>query len=463
MAIPIVDDVDSTSAEVCVEARRTRSEVAAAVASWAPPVDINSFDQARAALASDRMPSNVLAGDWMDAFAFDVDQQPDPLIVSLEATPHPWLAGHAFVRLSVRAETAPMPEDLGNVVLLLDVSPSMLTSPSRSFPALAGAERDERGLYPATSRFDIVREAIGALVKRLPRDTTLSIARYSGATGILLNPTAVRNPSAIQTVLDSLATSSGWFLGGAKDAVDLSKLMRRSCTDNRIVVVTDTNALIAVDPIATTTDIIRKDNVSVSAVSVGTAGPVAGIEELAHAGLGRVTYGWSKDEVEGALWDLIVPHNSVARHLDVAVHFNPETVAWARLVQEERDRLDVDHVLSGFVRTSLWEVALRPVTEGSVMQMTWTADSPIPGEWTKQGSAEITVEALPNVYADASADMRFAAAIGLAANTIVDGPPRGHSWEDLLLLAEAASRPGQPGDDRLSALVRLAATVASGP
>jgi hypothetical protein len=280
---------------------------------------------------------------------------------------------------------------------------------------------------------------------------------------VLLHPTSVRNRSAIALALEGVAAADLSTAEGAADAVDLVRRTSRDCADEHVVVVTDTNPSIALDPLEAVDRMARDGDLRVSVLSIGTAGPLAPLEGLAHAGLVRAAYGWTSEEVEAAIFDLVTSRPSVARHLDVSVRFDPDRVAWVRQVEEDRDRLDADHVLSGWSRTVLWELALRPVTEGPIVTATWTAESAVPGAWSREGAHEIRVETLPATFADATPETRLASVIGLAAHTIVGGLPRGRSWDDLVDLAEGAVRPEVPGDDRLPALVRLAADVAQRP
>jgi hypothetical protein len=280
---------------------------------------------------------------------------------------------------------------------------------------------------------------------------------------VLLHPTAARNRGAIDLALQAIATADLSTAAGAADAEALVRRSARECADEHIVVVTDENPAISTEPLRSVDRIARSGDVTLSTVSIGTRAPVASLEELAHAGLGRATYGWTSEEVEAALWDVVTRRPTVARHLDVSIAFDPERVAWVRQVQEDRDRIDVDHVLSGWSRTVLWELALRPVHEGPIAHMSWTAESAIPGAWSREGDGELRVEDLPDRFADADAETRLASVIGLTAHSIVAGVPRGRTWKDLVDLADGVVRPDVPGDDRLPALVRLAAEAATRP
>ncbi len=441
--------------EVCVESRRTRAEILAAQGAITPG-EPDDFDALRAALGAGKMPDRARGLDYAAAFA-PRHEGADPVRVTLESAPHPWLPGHRFVHLSVTTPPSPVTDDAGNVVFLVDVSQSMLTVANRHLP---WTDTVPEAGAPATTRLDVVREAIAGFAATAPPRTTVSLARYAGGRGVLLPRTMVGRKDAIEDALSELDSGDRIAQGGGRDAIILADTLRRPCVPNRVVVMTDSNARLDYDPKATTKYLLQKrGRIDLSVAAIGVLGPVDGLEELARSGLGRATYAWSVDELIEDLRAITMPPKTTAGSFRPDLRYHDDVAASARLLADDRDLLSDRPLAEGTRLSVVWDVTLRPVS-GTVLTMDWEAKGPTAETWEMGSVLTASTQDGPVQWQLASADFKMATAAALLADVQSMGFPVGRGWDDLVALADDAAGRGATGDARLPELVRLAAAIA---
>ena len=155
-----------------------------------------------------RPSESVRPEEYVNAFDYDYDAPRDGLDISVDGGPSPFDDDNVLVRVGVQGEIV-ADEDRGDAALtfVIDTSGSM--------------DRDDR--------LGLVKESLTMLVDELNDDDTVAIVTYSDSSGIVLEPTPVRDRDRIIDAIDELGPggSTNLEVGPARGVRPRSRGVRR--------------------------------------------------------------------------------------------------------------------------------------------------------------------------------------------------------------------------------------------
>jgi hypothetical protein len=291
-------------------------------------------------------------------------------------------------------------------------------------------------------RYELASAVIGELLERLPERATVSVVVFDQEVGrVMLPPTAAaEDPGAIRMAVRR--SKPGMVGDGTDSALDLAYGLAGAafdgCADHRVLLVTDDNHRLDVDP-EEVTETVRawgERGLELWTLSLGTLGrPAPVVEALTAAGRGAVIYADTPAEAVEPLSAALRATGAVARDLRVEVDLGPG-VRSAREVSGGSWEVPVT-VDAGWRQVRLYALELDPAAAGPVASVRWSFGSPVPGEWAVERS--LVVEAGPMSAAARELRQRvFAVAVAEA----LDGA---RSWRSVELAGEALVHEEGPG------------------
>ncbi len=376
-----------------------------------------------------------------------------PIAVHWEVAECPWSPGHVLARVGLQTRAiAAKDVPKRNLVFLIDVSGSM-------------GEPD---------KLPLLQRSMMLLVDQLRSQDTVAIVVYAGASGVALPPTSGREKAKIRNAIAEL-TPDGSTNGaaGIREAYALARASFAKRGINRVILATDGDFNVGTTSEGDLTRLIerqRSSGVFLSVLGFGR-GNVQDetMELLADKGNGNYAYIDSLHEarkvlVEQAGATLV----TVAKDTKLQVEFNPEKVASYRLIGYENrkladedfddDRKDAGDMGAGHSVTALYEVVPVGVASSATThaklryqsERSSTAQAKA-GEWmtvkvrSKPADAsrselqEVAMRGVPLAIADASEDLRFAAAVAQYGMLLRKSEHAGNaSFADVARQAKAA-------------------------
>lgn len=405
--------------EVCVSALSSRAAEAIAAARAIDPL----VAQTRAAL---------IAHHTVDA---------DPALVRALVDYVPVPAPRA--RMAVRASAAVDPVDpshgwltvdgataLGRsevplvLTVMVDVSGSMSSGPVSAVPVLQRAEPD--GKPYTVDRLELASAVLDGLAERLPARAMVSLAVFERARALtVLPPTPASDREALAHAFAKLSDDAVDERG--RPTLDVARGLAVSstdgCADRRVLLVTDDKARFDLDQdvVADALADWAARGIELWTLSLGTKGaPVPQMEAYTAAGRGVLVRADTVSEATEPLAGALRATGTSARAPAIEVAFGPDVASWRRVDgggdHTGTDRWDLPERLdSGWRASALYELTFAQPIAGSpsapVATVTWSASSPVPGDW--QDGAGIPVAATALADADAALrDRVFAVALG---------------------------------------------------
>ena len=422
-------------------------------------VDSGSYSLMRRNLNEGNLPEHttVRVEEFVNYFDYD-DVGPEnglPFAVQLESAPS--VFGPAedvhLLRIGIQAEEIPEEErDPVNLVFLLDVSGSM----------------------NAPDKLGLVKYAMKHLVDKLSPQDTLGIVVYAGSQGIVLEPTAVENKSAIMDALDALqAGGSTNGEAGIRTAYEMAEGAFRPDGVNRVVLCSDGDMNVGLTG-SSLVELIkeyREKDVFLTTLGFGLGNYQDNLmEQLADHGNGNYAYIDTHNEALRVLGEnLVSTLQVVAKDLKIQVEFDSKVVERWRLIGYENrvldnedfanDAVDAGDIGAGHSVTALYEVDLSDnvflANEGDIgsiatVRMRYkepTADESTEHEW------QLLPEERLNAFADASPSLQFAAAV-TEFGEILRGSPysEGNRFDDIRSIAQQAMDQSSETPSRLEFL-----------
>ena len=221
-------------------------------------------------------------------------------------------------------------------------------------------------------RLGLVKESLTLLVEELDRDDTVAIVTYSGDSGIVLEPTAIRDRDVILDAIAGMEAGGSTNLeSGLTTGYDLARDAFRNDGVNRVIVASDGIANAGVTNADALAQRLRRDaDEGIGLVTVGYG--LAGIndttmEQLADQADGFYTYVDTIDEAERLFSeDLTSTLITVAIDAKIQVTFDQEVVDEYRLIGYENravadddfrnDDVDAGELGAGHQATAIYEV-----------------------------------------------------------------------------------------------------------
>jgi Ca-activated chloride channel family protein len=336
-----------------------RDFVAAAddpLSTFALDVDTGAYTVMRRWLDEGQLPprESVRPEEYINAFDYDYDTPRSGLEVSVDGGPSPFDDDNYLVRIGVQGENVD-DRDRGPAALtfVIDTSGSM--------------DRDDR--------LGLVKESLSILVDELDDDDTVAIVTYDDRSGIVLEPTRVRERGRILEAIDRLRPGGSTNLeAGLREGYRLANEQLPRNGINRVVLASDGVANVGVTDPDQLADMIRGDadrgiNLVTVGFGMGNFNDVT-MEQLADQGDGFYAYVDTEDEAERLFKDeLTSTLLTVAKDAKIQVEFDPEIVNGYRLIGFENrgvldrdfrnDRVDAGELGAGHQVTAIYEVELQ--------------------------------------------------------------------------------------------------------
>ncbi len=297
--------------------------------------------------------ASVRVEEYVNAFDYDYESPRDGLDVQVDGGPSPFDEDTWLIRVGVSSEEIPDRER----------QPVALT-----FVV------DTSGSMNSPDRLGLVKESLIILVEELERDDTVAIVTYSGDSGIVLEPTAVRNRDEIIDAIDGMRAGGSTNLqAGLDTGYDLAREAFRSDGVNRVIVASDGLANAGITDVDRLAERIRDDaddGIGIVTVGYGLRGfNDTTMEQLADQGDGFYAYVDSVDEAERLFEeDLTSTLITAAIDAKIQVEFDPDVVEEYRLIGYENrgvldqdfrnDEVDAGELGAGHQATAIYEIEL---------------------------------------------------------------------------------------------------------
>lgn len=324
------------------------------VSTFSIDVDTGSYANTRRFLRDGNLPPReaVRTEEMLNYFRYTYPRptsRQQPFSVTTDVSVTPWNPNTRLLRIGLRGydvTTASRPA--ANLVFLVDVSGSMSSQ----------------------DKLPLVRQALTMLADRLgPRDR-VSIVVYSGAAGIVLEPT--NNPAYIRQALACLE-AGGSTAGGQGLELAYATARANFLRDgvNRIFLATDGDFNVGVSSNSAIEQMVernRESGITLTTLGFGRGNyNEAMMERIADVGNGNYAYIDSALEARKVLDDeLSATMVTIASDVKVQVEFNPALVSQYRLIGYENrllaeqdfnnDQVDAGDMGAGHQVTALYEI-----------------------------------------------------------------------------------------------------------
>jgi Ca-activated chloride channel family protein len=383
---------------------------------FAIDVDTASYTWARrAVLESSQLPAadGIRVEEWVNAFDYELAAPTNaPFAISVEGATSPFDESKTLVKVALQGrrvdEEARKPAHL---VFLVDVSGSM-----------GGADR-----------LPLAKRSLEVLTRQLRPTDTVALVTYAGRAEVVLPPTSAKQQERILSSIRSLDTGGGTSMGsGMELAYKIAVGQVQRATTTRVIVLTDGDTNIG--PNLTPEKMLESVHAYVAeGVTLTTVGFGLGnykgsaLEQLADKGNGQALYVDSDQAIDRAFrQQLTGTLEVIAKDVKVQVTFDPKVVSSYRLLGYENravadddfrnDKVDAGELGSGHAVTALYEVTLTSASGalGSIAVRGLLPDS----NEAFEVSEPISRKSVDRSLGEAGADLRFATAVALGADTL---------------------------------------------
>ncbi|AZE14681.1 Putative von Willebrand factor, vWF type A domain protein [Pseudomonas chlororaphis subsp. aureofaciens] len=440
-----------------------QSVAQAPVSTFSVDVDTGAYANVRRLLNQGSLPPQgaVRLEELVNYFPYDYALPGDgsPFGVTTEIAPPPWNPHTRLLRIGIKASDRTVAELApANLVFLVDVSGSM----------------DRREGLP------LVQSTLKLLVDQLREQDRVSLVVYAGESRVVLEPTSGRDKAKIRNAIEQL--TAGGSTAGASGIQLAYQMARQGFIKNginRILLATDGDFNVGISDFDRLKQMAveqRKSGVSLTTLGFGVDNYNEHLmEQLADAGDGNYAYIDNLREARKVLVDQLGSTLAVvARDVKLQVEFNPAQVSEYRLLGYENralkredfnnDKVDAGEIGAGHTVTALYEIVpkgeqgwLEPLRYGQA-QAKASSESSIKDDelamlrvryQATQGGGSRLIERpilasqQHGKLAQASDDLRFAAAVAAFAQQLKDGRYTGDfGLKDTVALARGAK-----GDD----------------
>ena len=389
---------------------------------FALDVDTGSFTIGRRFLDEGSLPprESVRVEEYVNALNYEYDAPRDGLDVVVDGGPSPFNPDNFLVRVGVQAEE--------------------IDADERQPVALTFVV-DTSGSMDRPDRLGLVRESLAILVEELDRDDTVAIVTYSGQSGIVLEPTEVRERDRILDAIDSMRAGGNTNLQAGLDAgYDLARQAFRDDGVNRVIVASDGLANAGITDVDALAARLRRDadaGISVVTLGYGLNGfNDTTMEQLADQGDGFFSYIDTIDEAERLFSDELTS-TLITSAIDakIQVEFDESVVDEYRLIGYENrgvrdsdfrnDDIDAGELGAGHQATAIYEIVLdRDVdiddrAEIGIVALRW--EDPDTGE-VLEIDEDIDLRDIEPRWTDTPVDFRQATVVATFAEILRDNP-----------------------------------------
>lgn len=360
----------------------------------------------------------------------------EPFSTRVELADCPWAPEHRLMRIGLKGREISFDDRRdGNYVFLLDVSGSM-NDPLK---------------------LPLVKSSIQMLSEQLTSRDRVAIVVYAGAAGLVLPSTSATDRGAISAAIESLEAGGSTAGGeGIRLAYQIARDNFISGGINRVILATDGDFNVGVSSEGELTRLIEeeaKSGVFLTVLGFGTGNiKDSNLEKLADHGNGSYAYIDSEIEARKVLvaqaGGTLV---TIAKDVKIQIEFNPAKVAAYRLIGYENrllaaedfndDTKDAGEIGAGLSVTALYEIvpAGRPSPVRPVDPLKYSSNPKVTGgdelaslklrykepDGDTSRLIEVPVVDEGNLFAAASDDLRFAAAVASFGLVLRDSPHKG--------------------------------------
>jgi Ca-activated chloride channel family protein len=377
---------------------------------------------------------------------------------------------------AIRLEAAPSPFDPERHLLRIGIKAKELKDSERKDVVLTFVI-DVSGSMGEENRLELVKRSLAELVSKLRPADRIGIVVYGSSARDVLPSTPVSRKEEILSAIEALRTEDST---NVEDGIRRGYAMANRCFNgkatNRVVLCSDGVANNGV----TDSELLLKQvrAKAVEGIYLSTLGFGMGnyndhlMEKLADGGNGNYAYIDDFKEARKIFSEKLAGMMEVvAQDAKLQVEFDPATVAAFRLIGYENrhvahrdfrnDRVDAGEVGAGHHVTALYELALKPDTQGRLaavrIRYKDIALKQVVEAQESLGRAQVKALAV-----NGSASWRMAATVAMFAEILRESPrAKGVSWDRVLAEAERAARDlDQPEDAReFVELVKKAAAL----
>lgn len=293
------------------------------------------------------------------------------------------------VAFGVYADGAPSPfQDDGSYILRFGVQGYEVPDQERK-PAVLTFVIDVSGSMGQENRLGLVQQSLQLLVERLRPVDSVAIVAYTTTAWVVLKPTSGEERTAILRAINTLRPMDATNVDeGLNLGYKLAYNAFHPGWTNRVILCSDGVANVGMtspDAILQTIREYADTGITLTSVGfgMGNFNDVL-LEQLADKGDGHYAYVDTLDEArELFVEDLTSTLEVIALDAKVQVDFNPDTVAYYRLVGYENravadenfrnDAVDAGEIGAGHSATALYTVILLPEAQGRIatIQLRW--------------------------------------------------------------------------------------------
>jgi Ca-activated chloride channel family protein len=342
------------------------------LSTFALDVDTASYSVARRYVMDGNLPpaDAVRVEEFVNSFEQDYPNPPD-------------------VAFGVYADGAPSPfhED-GTYILRFGVQGYQVPDAARK-PAVLTFVIDVSGSMSEQGRLELVKQSLQLLVDRLRPHDSVAIVAYTNTAWVVLNPTGGEDRTSILSAIYSLEPMQTTNAeAGIRLGYRLANAAFQPGSTNRVILCSDGVANVgATGPEEILKSIRSYADAGISLTSLGFGmGNFNDVllEQLADNGNGNYAYVDTLDEArELFVNDLTSTLQVIALDAKVQVDFNPDTVAYYRLIGYENravadqdfrnNAVDAGEIGAGHSATALYAVLLYPGAQGrlATVQLRW--------------------------------------------------------------------------------------------
>ena len=426
------------------------------ISTFALDVDTGSYTITRRWLEEGVLPppEAVRVEEFVNAFDYDYEVPRRGLEISVDGGPSPFDRDNVLVRVGVQAEVIPDGERPPvALTFIVDTSGSM--------------DQD--------NRLGLVKDSLEILVDQLNDDDTVAIVVYANSSGIVLEPTRVRNSRRIYDAIDSLVAGGSTNLeSGLREGYELAARAFRADGVNRVIIASDGVANAGITDQNQLSNYIR--DFADEGIQLVTVGYGMGnfndtrMEQLADNGDGFYAYIDNKDEAERLFEDeLTSTLITAAIDAKIQVEFDTDVVAHYRLIGFENrgvrdndfrnDSVDAGELGAGHQVTAMYEVTLHRGVDiddrGDIGEVFLRWEDPDTGNVTEIDE-DIDLRDVAPTFSETAIDFQLATVVTAFGEVMRDNPYA--EGVDLTNIWVEASRVADRMDtDQVDELVELLA------
>lgn len=429
------------------------------LSTFALDVDTGSYAIGRRFLDEGSLPprESVRPEEYVNFFDYDYNAPRRGLDITVDGGPSPFNEDNVLVRVGVQGEIV-ADDERGEATLTFVI--------------------DTSGSMDQDNRLGLVKESLTILVEELNDDDRVAIVTYSDDSGVVLEPTRVRDRDRILDAIDSLEPGGSTNLeSGLREGYDLARSAFNDDGINRVIIASDGVANAGITDVDRLAAMIRDDaDFGIDLVTVGFGmGNFNDVtmEQLADNGDGFYAYVDTREEAERLFEDeLTSTLLTVAKDAKIQVNFDDEFVESYRLIGFENrgvrdsdfdnDDVDAGELGAGHQVTAMYElelvdgVSLDDRAELGVVALRW--EDPDSGDVTEIDE-DIDLRDIEPRWTDTADDFQLATVVITFAEKMRDNPyADGVDMDNLAVEAERIADVIDTDDtDQLADLIQRAA------